>query len=184
MSGKIGPNWKQNVRKRVQRKARKSIFLLMDRQKGKCYWCEEDLVIVDVVRDRIVRITPNFVEWKDGEQVIRQKYATVDHVVPIREDHNNSPDNLVASCSSCNRDRTDQRSKTARKFCQCGKRKQADCDLCKRCREKAVSDYLISHGWEYNSELDRWRRPGVGTLHDVKFAKWLQGKIEAGEKSS
>jgi len=56
----------------------KTILEVWNKTKGKCWYCGD--------------------EFSDSDN----GYFTVDHVIPLSETKNNSPENLVPCCKSCN----------------------------------------------------------------------------------
>lgn len=115
---------------------------LLKRTGGRCHWCGTPLVCLEELRSRGIAYTQVdawHVTWEEDGQRHTRRFATVDHVVPIRAGGSNYFRNLVASCAACNNLRTKMESpKTLaeRVTCpKCGGEKHPQRRKCKSCRK-------------------------------------------------
>ena len=133
-----GPNLRRNQVRRQRQKAADKLKAILSRHGCYCHWCNEPLVLIrDIPPSVIISKTSNELIWRNKKGIQRRKFATVDHVIPIREGGTNSSENIVPSCETCNRQRTKSKSpKTDEERLTCpkcgglkprGRRKCAEC---------------------------------------------------------
>lgn len=132
-----------SAKDRQRRQARKKFPCLMMKTKGKCYWCSKDIVVSQaIIRAYPYRIKKEYIFWTDyqGEEHVAL-FATVDHIVPIRDGGTNDPENLVASCGPCNRDRTATQQQNLN--CKrCNKPRRGGKRHCPACRKVLSQEYF------------------------------------------
>lgn len=164
----------------MRRRARKKhLDRLYAEQNSLCHWCKSQTVLLKYIdEDKIIEARSEFIIWREGEYVLRARYATIDHVTPISEGGTNDPDNLVMSCSGCNRDRTTQ--EKIESLCDnClgpkGKRRR----LCVTCSIEKSRQWLTHNGWtEYPTSDDQTKfiDPVTKEHHCLKPACRIQGQ--------
>ncbi len=97
--------------------ARRHVRALLESEGGRCHWCHAPLVQLNTVGPVLEGRDAAYVYWTDEHgNRWRSLYATIDHVIPLRDyppgrlfKHRfppSSPLNLVVSCAPCNRSRT------------------------------------------------------------------------------
>lgn len=93
-----------NMRHKARRKVRNS---LNGSRYATCYWCGCEIVFVKTVPSyRRISIADGMITYRTNAGSITTKaVASVDHVDPLRNGGDNSPDNLKPSCVRCNNER-------------------------------------------------------------------------------
>jgi 5-methylcytosine-specific restriction endonuclease McrA len=182
-----GPNWARNRRKREQRRGRGLLPVALKRAAGRCHWCRRELVLLPALearcaagRARLLRRGADWVEWEEAGLVWRAAYATADHLTPLALGGTSAPDNVVASCPGCNRDREGSLPAVV---CRCGRKRQKgreECAACLAMRRRASR--LEAMGWDYwpDGAGGRWQDPVTGRQHEADWALWLERKWGGG----
>lgn len=153
----------RNRRDRQQYEAALHLQEVCNRLGFKCYWCERPLVILRLLpKQNIIGRSAHQVTWRGKGKIKTAYYATVDHVIPIREGGSNKWDNLVPSCAPCNEARSafPKTSPRRTKICpECGGNKPSGRNQCASCRLDLKAAWLIdlqqyfyAPGWE----LEGW----------------------------
>ena len=92
-----------------RRAARKKLPSLMDIHGGRCYWCEEVIVMRRLIpNEKIIHENKRNKDvycFGENYEIVKIKIATVDHVVPLSKHGENKISNLVPACYRCNHNR-------------------------------------------------------------------------------
>ena len=186
----MGQHTRRNQLRRKRHKARsKHLDAMYAFQHSLCHWCKSATAIVgNIPVESVLRLDNGCVVWRDGNEYFRARIATVDHVVPLRDNGSNERENLVMSCAGCNQSRTRQRSPKdgIRRVCSCGASKVRKRSLCLACYTDGAREYLAQHGWEETPgdtpQHSRFRDPVDGSLHILRHACRIQ-KHRSGEEN-
>lgn len=130
---------------KIWQRARKHLLVLLIRQDHKCHWCQRELythstipagwTVVPKVKKK--KKGNNTFQLQNAQGVVRYVLkATVDHVSPISQTDPaivNNLDNLVASCQTCNHNRS-KTPKKPDKICKGCTSIVANIGFCNNCR--------------------------------------------------
>lgn len=141
---------KNALHKAAQRKLRR----LFRRYGPGCHWCSCHLILGQGFdRTRIRRETNSWVWWIDDHgQEQRSRWATADHLLPIRDGGESNIENLVLACGSCNNARQkgwrnpnpDPPKWKGQIVCKCGAEKLLNDYRCHRCMEASAEAKKLS----------------------------------------
>lgn len=97
--------------RRMRAAARKKLSRLLDRQSNRCHFCGEAIIEVATIPAKRRLSTRNgCVRWLDHQGQAREcRIATVEHIIPLGENGQNTDWNLVAACERCNNGRNHAR---------------------------------------------------------------------------
>lgn len=87
----------------LRRRAREHMPDMLDRQQNRCYFCGRFIIAVKSIpaKNRLEQDATTITYLHRGQRR-RDLFATVEHLIPLKEGGCNSPDNLVATCFDCN----------------------------------------------------------------------------------
>lgn len=140
MAERAGPHLERNRKRRLRERAAKKLKKILDEHGYYCHWCHDPLVLLrEIPEDAIIKKLAFNVTWKSIKGTQCQKFATVDHVIPLCESGTNQPQNLVPACGRCNIKRTNMKSpksnKEHRTCPKCGGQKPKGRSKCAECRK-------------------------------------------------
>lgn len=75
---------------------------LYRKHKGKCHYCNRELVSLRAIREVIVNKSTRTVTYQIEGEKYHARFATVDHIIDIEFGGTNAEDNVVLSCPHCN----------------------------------------------------------------------------------
>lgn len=174
---------------RLRRQARRKYFVrLYAAQNGLCHWCKSYCAILsNIPQEQVVSIKNWRVTWRDGDDCLVGRIASVDHVQEIRNGGKNEG-NIVMACTLCNCRRSAMRSPTEAldKVCRdCQGPKQPKQTRCHACRLKHDAEWLKRIGWEEVPKTGghvKYQDPLNGELHIIRFACAIAGKRQNAER--
>ncbi|RJQ24572.1 HNH endonuclease [Candidatus Parcubacteria bacterium] len=175
--------------KKLRDKARRKIKKLLEHQHYKCYWCGKELA--RIYKDRrdscfvyfhgrtysYVRKTNDFVEFLNVDGIsYKEPWATVDHILAIKEGGDSTIENLCAACPKCNQERTKEIT-VKDSHCECGAKKEhRKNNYCGKCNNNYQNGWLCSFGWVKSAIPDMWVDPVWGSIVKIGTARSLQSR--------
>lgn len=75
---------------------------LYRKHKGRCHYCNREVVMERVLSEVLVERTHRTVKYKIDGVLYECRFATVDHIIDIELGGTNDDDNVVLSCTHCN----------------------------------------------------------------------------------
>ena len=129
-------NRKQKESRR--KNARKHIIEIWERCGKHCFYCKKPIFPIKLIQKqfKILKISAHHVIYEKENIIVKSLFATIDHIDSLAEGGGNIQQNLVISCSVCNKNKDRELSskqKNPSKECQCGRWKNHTEEKCIRC---------------------------------------------------
>jgi HNH endonuclease len=87
---------------------------LYRKHKGRCHYCNREVVMERVLANVIVGRTNKTIKYKINEVLYECRFASVDHIIDIELGGTNDEDNVVLSCAHCNQKKNKLKNRTKR----------------------------------------------------------------------